>query len=152
MPANSLNDIKEFERIEILEETLNAFYYIERPGYATKFYIYISASDSKSNPIKLGKLELATSIKNKEIRLINFLNNDEYTLGSQSTDSDKNDFFVSNFFMRNDVNIIEVTSGCFYGYAAISVAFKIANDKTVSTAFMSLSGFESHALIARTIK
>ncbi|HGJ5859701.1 hypothetical protein QE197_10125 [Arsenophonus nasoniae] len=143
----SLNEVTGFGRIEMLEENLNAFSYQDKTNYPTKFYLFFTAIDRNNNYITFNETVLANAIYNQQIKLVNFLTGLEYTLGASAAEN--KDFFASRFFIKNDINVIEITAGNFYGYAPISVVFTINNNSKISTEFMSLSGFESRVLIAR---
>ncbi|MEQ4989164.1 hypothetical protein ACBQ20_15685 [Proteus vulgaris] len=147
MEPYSLNEIAEFERIELLEENLNAFSYRNDPEHIAKFYLFFVARKSDDSYYLLDENKLTSAIKNKEIKFVNFFTGEEYTVSASYPDPDNNSFFVSKFFIRNNVNIIEVTAGAFKGYAPISVIFKTDATKAISTEFMAMSGFESRVLI-----
>uniref|UniRef100_A0A3B0LY77 Uncharacterized protein n=1 Tax=Arsenophonus endosymbiont of Trialeurodes vaporariorum TaxID=235567 RepID=A0A3B0LY77_9GAMM len=143
----SINEVTGFGRIEMLEENLNAFSYRDNPSYATKFYLFFTAFDRNNNYIKFNEAILGNAIYNGQIKLVHFLTGSEYTLGASNADNQ--DFIASRFFIKNDVNFIEITAQKFYGYAPISVIFTINNNIKISTEFMSLSGYESRVLISR---
>ena len=142
----SFKDIKGFDKIEIVGEYLNTFR--ENPHYnSNKFYIFFTARNAKKDYTILDIATIAKAIREKKIKLVNYLTGDEYTLGDTQPDPHGNMFIISRFFTKKEVNIMEITANKFSGYAPISVAFILSDETAISTEFMEFSGFDSKVFV-----